>query len=323
MVEQADEARLEWSATAADACCFRVPRGAHGRRLDVVLADWVPEVSRSHIQNLLKSGHVRLDGQIAARASQKVVAGQRIDMMLVLPPSQQVPVAQDIALNVVHEDVSIIVLNKPADLVVHPASGHWDGTLLNGLLARYPECRNLPRAGIVHRLDKDTSGLLVVGRSEAAIEALACQFARRTAKRHYLALAHGHWERGARLECSDAIGRDPWRRTRMAVRDEEQAPAKDAKTLFSLLHNGPDACFLRCELHTGRTHQIRVHLQHLGHPLLGDRLYGGKPLAGMDRQALHASSLGIRHPDTREWVVFEAQPPADFMAAMGRLGWQL
>ena len=228
---------------------------------------------------------------------------------------------QSIPLDVVYEDDDVLVINKPAGLVVHPAPGHWGGTLLNGLLARDARAANLQRAGIVHRLDKDTSGLMVVARSQAAMDVLVARIAAHGVHREYVALAQGSWAGTASCEVEAPIGRDPRNRLRMAVVDPARDPGKAAQTRFELLANRDGVCLLRCLLRTGRTHQIRVHAAHLGHPLVGDALYGGKPAAGLVRQALHARRLAFVHPISGAPMEFEAPPPGDLAAALAH--WKL
>jgi 23S rRNA pseudouridine1911/1915/1917 synthase len=197
-------------------------------------------------------------------------------------------------------------------LVVHPAPGNWSGTLLNGLLAYDKTSASIPRAGIVHRLDKDTSGLMVVARTRLVMDALVQAIAAREVSRQYLAVAHRPWM-GAKTVCVDApVGRDPRNRLRMAVVDLERSPGKAAKTDVVFLDNADAGCFVRCILHTGRTHQIRVHMASLGHPLVADVVYGGVIVPGMARQALHACRLALVHPTTGVPLVFEAPLPADF-----------
>jgi 23S rRNA pseudouridine1911/1915/1917 synthase len=214
------------------------------------------------------------------------------------------------ALDIVFEDEHLLVLNKPAALVVHPAPGNWSGTLLNGLLAHHAAAATLPRAGIVHRLDKDTSGLMVVGKTLPAVTALSRAIAAREVHRHYLALAHGRvpWDEKT---VDAAIGRDPVSRVRMAV----LASGKPARSDLQCVARGEAFSALAIKLHTGRTHQIRVHLAWLGHPLVSDGLYGGAPALGMQRQALHAARLRLQHPVFGAWLDFESAPPADFARA--------
>jgi 23S rRNA pseudouridine1911/1915/1917 synthase len=214
------------------------------------------------------------------------------------------------ALDVVYEDAHLLVIHKPAGLVVHPAAGNWSGTLLNGLLARDAQAARLPRAGIVHRLDKDTSGLMVVGRSLEAVTALIRDLAARDVHRRYLALVHG--DVGMAPFTVDApVGRDPAVRVRMAVTPQ----GKPARTDVYPVACRERVSAVRCVLHTGRTHQIRVHLASRGHALVGDAVYGGRPALGMQRQALHAVELELAHPVTRVPLQFMAPPPADFANA--------
>jgi 23S rRNA pseudouridine1911/1915/1917 synthase len=282
----------------------------HGLRLDRALTQLVPEFSRSHLQGLIEAGHVRLDQATVKSSSAKVKAGQSLSVVL-MPPAEVLAFRPEpIALEVVFEDEHIMVIDKPAGLVVHPAAGNWSGTLLNGVLARHPDASCLPRAGIVHRLDKDTSGLMVVGRSLAAVTALVRDIASREVRRRYRALAHGALQPG-HFSVDQPIGRDPAVRVRMAV----SSGGKPARTDVELCGVGHLISALVCTLHTGRTHQIRVHLSHIGHPLVADALYGGRPSLGLSRQALHAFELGFNHPVTREPLLFSSSPPADFDSA--------
>lgn len=292
----------------------------HGSRLDRALATMAPEFSRSYLQQLIALGAVTLNEQTVLKAAHRVKAGDRGAIALRPTPQSQAFKAEPSTLDVVYQDDDLLVINKPAGLVVHPAPGNWSGTLMNQLLGLDVQAFDLPRAGIVHRLDKDTSGLMVVARTRRVMDALVQAIAERAVKRQYLALAHGQW-RGAEQRQVDApIGRDPNNRLRMAVVNLALQPGKPAQTDFELLANAPAGCLVKCTLHTGRTHQIRVHMASIGHPLVADSLYGGACGADMQRQALHAARLALTHPVTRQQLVFECAPPADFAAALDKWG---
>ncbi len=281
----------------------------HGLRLDKALALRVPEFSRTWLQALVERGHVRLDGAQARSASRRLRAGQALAVDLVPTDESRAFHPQPMAINALWEDEQLLVLDKPAGLVVHPAAGNWSGTLLNGLLARHPGAARLPRAGIVHRLDKDTSGVMVVGKTLEAVTALSRAIAERRVQRRYLALAHGE-PADAVFSVEAPIGRDPVSRVRMAV----LAGGKPARTDVQRLATGDGFSALHCTLHTGRTHQIRVHLAHRGHPLVADAVYGGKPALGLTRQALHAWCLVLPHPVSGTAVAVSCAPPSDFEA---------
>ncbi|MDR3371819.1 MAG: RluA family pseudouridine synthase [Rhodoferax sp.] len=288
----------------------------HGMRLDLALTDLVPEFSRSYLQQLIDLGGVSVNGKVVKKASVKAKAGDVGQIELRPTPQSQAFKAENLPLDIVFEDEYLLVINKPAGLVVHPAPGNWSGTLMNRLLGHDAQAFNLPRAGIVHRLDKDTSGLMVVARTRKVMDALVQAIAARTVKRQYLALAHGKW-RGSLSQHVDApIGRDPGNRLRMAVVDLAAHAGKAAQTDFECLVNVDRGCLLKCTLHTGRTHQIRVHLTSIGHALVGDQVYGGLAAAGMQRQALHATKLAFAHPVTLNNLIFVAPLPADFSAAL-------
>jgi 23S rRNA pseudouridine1911/1915/1917 synthase len=296
---------------------FVVDAAHHGGRLDRALAALVPELSRSYLQQLVDAGAVTLNGAPATRSSQKVKAGDEGTVELKPTPQSQAFKPEAMDLEVLHEDEHLLVINKPPGLVVHPAPGNWSGTLLNGLLARDPQAAQLPRAGIVHRLDKDTSGLMVVARTRAAMDALVQLIAARDVSRQYVALAHRTWGGALTRHVDAPIGRDPRNRLRMAVVEGGKA----AQTDFELLQDADDGCWVRATLHTGRTHQIRVHMAHIGHPLVADELYGGAPAASLKRQGLHAFRLAFVHPVTGEALEFHAPLPQDIRQAL--LSWGL
>jgi 23S rRNA pseudouridine1911/1915/1917 synthase len=287
-----------------------VDAASHGERLDRALVALAGEFSRSHLQLLIEQGHVTVDGAVASAASRRLRAGQRLEVALVPTAESRAFRAEAMALAIVHEDAAVLVIDKPAGLVVHPAAGHWSGTLMNGLLAHHRSAATLPRAGIVHRLDKDTSGLMVVAKTLEAMTALVRAIAAREVHRQYLAIAHGAFAADpATIEAP--IGRDPKSRVRMAVVGGGKPARTDVERIAT--HDGFSA--LRCTLHTGRTHQIRVHLASRGHPLVADALYGGVQALGMARQALHAARLAFAHPVTGQAMSFESPLPADMGAA--------
>lgn len=289
-----------------------VPQALHARRLDKAVVLMAGEFSRTHLQGLIEQGHVRVDGVVAGSAARKVLAGQIVSVELVPTAESRAFRPEPIALDIVFEDEHLMVVNKAAGMVVHPAAGNWSGTLLNALLAHHKGAASLPRAGIVHRLDKDTSGLMVVGKTLPAVTALVRAIAAREVHRRYLAIVHGEVHPAA-FTVDAPIGRDPKSRIRMAV----VGSGKPARTDVEVLAGAEGFSVLRCTLHTGRTHQIRVHLVSRGHALVADAVYGGKPALGMTRQALHAARLGFMHPaggDARE-MQFDAALPADLAQA--------
>jgi 23S rRNA pseudouridine1911/1915/1917 synthase len=295
---------------------FAIAPGQHGERIDRALATLVPEFSRSYLQQLIDAGLVTLGGAVVTRPAHRVKAGEQGAIELRPTPQSQAFRPEPIAFPVVFEDEHLLVVDKPAGLVVHPAPGNWSGTLLNGLLARDPGAALLPRAGIVHRLDKDTSGLMVVARTRAAMDLLVRRIAAREVSRQYVALAHRPWGGAATRHVDAPVGRDPRNRLRMAVVDG----GKPASTTFDCLQQGDRGCWVRATLHTGRTHQIRVHMAHIGHPLVADELYGGAPAAGLQRQGLHAFRLAFAHPVSGVPLDFRADLPHDLRAALAAWG---
>lgn len=295
-----------------------------GLRLDQALASLFPDYSRSKLQTWLKQGRVNVDGK-QLRPKDKVLAGQSIELLAVIEPQVEMR-AQDIPLDLVYADSSILVVNKPVGLVVHPAAGNWDGTLQNALLHYDPQLVDLPRAGIVHRLDKDTSGLLVIARTLPAHTRLVADLQERLIKREYRAIVRGVPVAGGTIDLP--IDRHPVDRTRMAVQEN----GKEAVTYFRVLEKYRNHALLQVNLETGRTHQIRVHLAYQGLPIVGDPVYGGRLvlpkaasanlialLRGFKRQALHAFQLGLEHPETGEWMSWQAPMPEDMQALCAEL----
>ena len=300
---------------------LEIPAANAGERLDSVLAQLIPDFSRSRLQTMLKQKLILVDDAPATR-SQRVLGGERVVAWLI-PREPTQWSAQPLSLDRVFEDDDVLVLNKPASLVVHPGAGNQSGTLANAVLAAYPQSANLPRCGIVHRLDKDTTGLMVVAKTELAHRVLIGQLSSRTVKREYLALIRGVPTGGGIVH--EPIDRHPRDRKRMHV----QARGKMAVTHYRIEKRFNGYTLLRVSLETGRTHQIRVHMQHIGLPLVGDPVYGGRPrpVAGtapelMDavrefgRQALHAQRLSFVHPRSGEPVENQCAPPADMAAIL-------
>lgn len=295
-----------------------VPEQAFGSRLDVVLADLFSEYSRVRLQGWIKEGCVKVNGVVVDRAREKLMGGEQL-LLEASIPVQSENAAEDIPLDIIYEDDAILVVNKQAGLVVHPAPGHASGTLVNALLHHAPELKMLPRAGIVHRLDKDTSGLLVIARSPDTHLALVQQLGKRAFLREYDAVVHGTIVAGGTVDA--AIGRDPTDRQQMAVVEET---GRNAVTHYRVVERFRAHTHIKCRLETGRTHQIRVHMMHAGYPLFGDPVYGGRRRAlaeaspelaetmkSFRRQALHAAKLGLVHPVTGEQMLWQAPMPAD------------
>lgn len=301
-----------------------VPDSLAGQRLDQALAQLFSQYSRSRLQQWLKQGCVRVDGR-QWRPRDKVMGGERIEIEAQLEEQGDWQ-AQPIELDIVYEDEALIVLNKPAGLVVHPAAGNPEGTMLNALLHHDPELATVPRAGIVHRLDKETTGLLVVARTLASQKQLVEQLQARRFEREYRAVVNGVMTAGGTIE--EPIGRHPVQRKRMAVVQN----GKPAITHYRVEQRFRAHTHIRVNLETGRTHQIRVHMAHIHHPLVGDPVYGGRLrlpkgageelieiLRGFKRQALHASRLGLKHPLSGEMMHWEQPLPADMSALIHAL----
>jgi 23S rRNA pseudouridine1911/1915/1917 synthase len=294
--------------------------GFCGERLDKALSRLLPQYSRSRLQQWIESGDVTVDGK-PAKGKATMLGDERICVTPQAAPEDNAFAPEPMDLPVVHEDAAIVVIDKPVGLVVHPAAGNWSGTLLNGLLHRYPALGGVPRAGIVHRLDKDTSGLMVVAKTLEAQTDLVRQLQARTVKREYLALVWGTPLMSGTVDA--ALGRHPRERIKMAV--SERMSARPAVTHYQRVAtgviDGKPVSLMACRLETGRTHQIRVHMQSIGFPLVGDALYGKSHLAGIfPRQALHAWRLGLLHPSKRKECNWSTPLPADMTELLERAG---
>jgi 23S rRNA pseudouridine1911/1915/1917 synthase len=312
-----DELESDESDVSPPPQAFTAAVGDAGKRLDAALAGWLPGVSRTRVKALIEAGQVHVNGELAL--PKRVLQGdERVTVVVAErePPGAYQPEAQ--ALPIVYEDTDLLVLNKPAGWVVHPGAGNASGTLLNFLLAYHPAAITLARAGIVHRLDKETTGLMVVAKTERVQLALTEMIAARTVKREYLAIVRGLVEGPGKVDAP--IGRHSRDRTRMAIAKDAQG-GRAAVTHYSPLHHWDRHTLLRCKLETGRTHQIRVHMAHIRHPIEGDPVYtgrgSGRDAAAHDaigRQALHATHLSFRHPTRERTVSLDAAPPDDFVA---------
>jgi 23S rRNA pseudouridine1911/1915/1917 synthase len=282
-------------------------------RLDQFLAKRLPSYSRSRLQQLIRGGLVRLNEQ-STRPRQIVRGGDRID--LTEPPLEKIDIRPEpIPLEILFEDDDLIVINKPAGLTVHPGAGQREHTVVNALLSHCATLSGIggkERPGIVHRLDKETSGCLVVAKNDMAHRELSKQFAARTVEKIYLALVAGKLRKPAGL-IEEKIGRHPVHRRRMRV---TSLRGRTATTEYRVIRSSNQASLIECRLHSGRTHQVRVHLHHLGHPVLGDKIYAPRFAKNLPRQMLHAWKLGFHHPGTGDWKIFEAPLPADFATAI-------
>jgi len=297
----------DWDATFVAPLSATVPREMGGLRLDQALARLFHQYSRSRLQDWLRAGHIKVDGR-APPARMAVSGGEQVLLTPPRLPESGAPRAQRMPLKIVHEDAALIVIDKPAGLVVHPGAGQPDRTLLNALLAHAPALAGVPRAGIVHRLDKDTSGLLVVAKTVEAQTDLVKQLAERSVQRLYIALVQGDPPASGTIDAP--VGRDAKARTRMAVTHR----GKPARTTYQVLERFGRAALVECRLETGRTHQIRVHFQHIRHPLVGDTVYrrGTRHGISFPRQALHAAELSLRHPASGEPMTWRSPLPRDF-----------
>src|SRR5262245_16667091 len=304
----------DWDAAFRAPMTERVPPALGGLRLDQALARLFPQYSRNRLQAWLKSGHITIGGKRLA-ADQQVTGGEEISLRPPRVADASTPRPQRMPLKVVHEDAALIVIDKPAGLVVHPGAGQPDRTLLNALLAHAPALGGVPRAGIVHRLDKDTSGLLVVAKTVESQAELVKQLASRSMRRVYLAVVQGDPPASGVIDAP--LGRDVRSRTRMAVTHR----GKEARTSYRVLERYGRAALVECRLETGRTHQIRVHFQHIRHPLVGDTVYRRGTRHGLDfpRQALHAAELSLKHPRSGKQMTWQAPLPADMKRLLKKL----
>jgi 23S rRNA pseudouridine1911/1915/1917 synthase len=308
------------------ALSFEISPELSGLRLDKALVSHCTEHSRERIQHWITSGYVKINGEIKQKCNERVKGGEAVIIEAELPPPLTVE-KQHVDFDVVYSDADVIVVNKPAGVVVHPAAGHWQGTLVNGLLDRFPELAHLPRAGIIHRIDKDTSGLLIVARNEIAYTALVNALQAREIHREYLAVVQGSLISGGTID--EPIGRHAHQKTRMQVRED----GKPAVTHYRVAQRFAHHTLLKVQLETGRTHQIRTHLAHIRHPIVGDPIYGGRLylpkgcppelanyLTTFKRQALHAARLEFLQPTSKEPLQIEAPVPADFGRLLTLLG---
>lgn len=338
MEDYIDEVEITEEISLSTELKVIIPSQWRGERLDKSLAGCIPQYSRSKIQNWIVANLVRYESGKFAQIKDLITGGETLFVTIPEDPQNKAFEPESIPLDIVYSDAAIALINKPPGMVVHPAAGNWSGTLLNALLYHFPECSQVPRAGIVHRLDKDTSGLLVVAKSLIAQTHLVRQLQARTVSRRYLALVWGTPPLHKTIVAS--IGRDPRDRLKMAVTNGPSA--KEAITSFKVLQTVPfdsrTISLIECKLQTGRTHQIRVHLQHLGYPLLNDPIYHVKaPLQiqkilldyfyaksdlSIPGQLLHATQLGLIHPITGEEKIWSCSPPTAYLQLMVQLGFQ-
>ncbi len=302
----------------------QVPEYLDGQRSDIIASDLFPDYSRSRLQAWIKEGSLKVDGE-KVRPKDRLASGQNLRLQVELD-SQERWLPQDIPLSIVFEDDHLLVVDKPVGMVVHPAAGNPDGTLLNGVLHHAPETNHVPRAGIVHRIDKDTSGLLVIAKTVESQISLVRQLQKRSVKREYLCVAEGNFTAGSTIDAP--IGRHPRSRLKMAV----VSSGKPAITHYRIEQRFLAHTLLRVQLETGRTHQIRVHMEHIKHPLVGDQLYGGRAkvpagisqdfreyLRAFPRQALHAAQLTLTHPSNGKLMSWQSELPEDMRQLLDRL----
>ncbi|KTC65942.1 ribosomal large subunit pseudouridine synthase D (plasmid) [Legionella adelaidensis] len=301
-----------------------IPILQEGKRVDAVLAELFPEYSRSQLSSWLKAGFITINKRVY-KPKEKVFGGENLEIKII-PQVEESSLGEDIPLAIIYEDEHLIIINKPAGLVVHPGAGNLQHTLVNALIHHNPDLQQLPRAGIIHRLDKDTTGLLIVAKTLHAHTQLIRQMQAREIQRHYLALVNGHVISGKRIETF--FGRHPKNRLKMAVCNH----GKEAITEFSIRKHYNSFTLLDVKLFTGRTHQIRVHLSHINYPIVGDSLYGGRlrippqatdqlkqMLQQFKRQALHAYHLSFTHPISKQELTFSAPIPDDFQLLLNLL----
>ncbi|SFJ93842.1 23S rRNA pseudouridine1911/1915/1917 synthase [Halobacillus dabanensis] len=294
---------------------YKVTEKDQSKRIDKLLTDIIDDASRSQIQGWVKDDVILVDGK-SVKSNYKVQEGETITWTIPAPEPMDI-VPENIPIDIVYQDEDVIVVNKPSGMVIHPSAGHYSGTLVNALLHHVKDLSGIngvERPGIVHRIDKDTSGLLMVAKNDLAHKSLADQLSKKTVERKYEAIVHGeiHHEYGT---IDAPIGRDPKDRQKMAVVDD----GREAVTHFRVLRHFADFTLVECTLETGRTHQIRVHMRYISHPLAGDPKYGPRKTLDLNGQALHAKSLGFEHPRTGEWKKFEVEPPEDFAETLSYL----
>ena len=317
-VPEPEEVGAAGAEGSAPLISFTAPENTSGTRIDLFLARLVPQFSRARLQGWLDQDRIWVDGAPAGPRT-RVLGGEAVQVFTAPTLEQTAFEPEAMPLTILFEDAHVLVINKPAGLVVHPAAGNWSGTLLNGLLHHVPKLAKVPRAGIVHRLDKETTGLMVVARTLEAQTALVRQLQARSVRREYLAIVAGAVAVAGKVDAP--IGRHPTQRKQMAVLAADATGAKPAITHYAPVANyARGASLVECRLETGRTHQIRVHMRHVGHPLVGDQTYGTVPSrAWFGRQALHARKLAFAHPATGRTVAYEVPVPPDMAALMTQL----